>query len=113
VKARYGAPASSSSSASTVRSSSGSGSEVEARLISALKDTLTGSGAAGTGAAGSGAAGGNGANSMACDLCNSAAEYVHEALKNNQTVEEIEEVRAGGAGAALQVEGVGWGGLGG
>jgi hypothetical protein len=30
---------------------------------------------------------------MVCDLCNSAADYVHEALKNNQTREEIEEVR--------------------
>jgi hypothetical protein len=39
-----------------------------------------------------------GSNDLACEFCNTAVEYVKIALRNNQTVEEIEEVILGGGG---------------
>lgn len=60
------------------------------RLGDALRGLLTGAGDAKRN---------SGDNSLMCDFCNAAVEYVKVALHNNQTVEQIEEVGLGGSGA--------------
>ncbi len=66
-----------------------------AALKAALKQAIAGPDA-GASSVGGGYASGASANNLGCDFCNTAVEYVKIALRNNQTVEEIEEVREGG-----------------
>ncbi|GBF97742.1 lysosomal aspartic protease [Raphidocelis subcapitata] len=98
LRARYGAAAAGGGAAAAPSAARRvAGSAAAAALGEALRGAVAGGAAAGAGA-GAGAGGNGGAAgaggvgaSLTCDFCNTAVEYVKIALRNNQTVEEIEE----------------------
>ncbi|KAI8475426.1 MAG: aspartic peptidase domain-containing protein [Monoraphidium minutum] len=80
LRARYGAAPPGAAAAGRL------GASPAGRLAASLLNTLAPEAAAAASNGGDG-----GSNNIACDFCNTAVEYVKIALRNNQTVEEIEE----------------------